>query len=113
MIRNFLFHRVNPQCDALRNPMDVQHFDRCIEFITRNYETVLIEDPLHKFHQEFSLAGIVTEKRTWGRDITMNRIFEKLKEKFLFPSFDRGWKNLMEEYRKSEKEKRILQVNGH
>lgn len=44
MIRNFLFHRVNPQRDALWDPMDVRHFDHCIEFITRNYETVLIED---------------------------------------------------------------------
>lgn len=44
MIRNFLFHRVNPKRDALWDPMDVQHFDRCIAFITRNYETVLIEE---------------------------------------------------------------------
>jgi peptidoglycan/xylan/chitin deacetylase (PgdA/CDA1 family) len=44
MIRNFLFHRVNPKRDALWDPMDVQHFERCIKFITRNYETVLIED---------------------------------------------------------------------
>lgn len=44
MIRNFLFHRVNPQRDALWDPMDVQHFDRCIEYITHTYETVLIEE---------------------------------------------------------------------
>lgn len=44
MIRNFLFHRVNPKRDALWDPMDVQLFDRCIEFITRNFETALIEE---------------------------------------------------------------------
>jgi peptidoglycan/xylan/chitin deacetylase (PgdA/CDA1 family) len=35
---------VNPQRDTLWDPMDVQHFERCIQFITRNFETVRIED---------------------------------------------------------------------
>jgi peptidoglycan/xylan/chitin deacetylase (PgdA/CDA1 family) len=44
MIRNFLFHRVNPQRDKLWDPMDVVLFDKCIKYISSNYEVMLIED---------------------------------------------------------------------
>jgi peptidoglycan/xylan/chitin deacetylase (PgdA/CDA1 family) len=44
MIRNFLFHRVNPQRDALWDPMDLQLFDKCIAYISKKYKVVLFED---------------------------------------------------------------------
>jgi peptidoglycan/xylan/chitin deacetylase (PgdA/CDA1 family) len=44
MIRNFLFHRVNPTRDRLWDPMDVALFHRCIKYISNKYEVVLIED---------------------------------------------------------------------
>ncbi len=44
MIRNFLFHRVNPERDRLWDPMDVALFDKCIKFISNKYEIALIEE---------------------------------------------------------------------
>ena len=44
MIRNFLFHRVNPQRDILWDPMDVKLFEQCIKFISNKFEVVRIED---------------------------------------------------------------------
>lgn len=44
MIRNFLFHRVSPHRDPLWDPMDVALFEKCIQYITRNYQTELIEE---------------------------------------------------------------------
>jgi peptidoglycan/xylan/chitin deacetylase (PgdA/CDA1 family) len=44
MIRNFLFHRVNPKRDPLWDPMDVELFDKCIGFIKKKYEIVRFED---------------------------------------------------------------------
>ncbi|MBT8194965.1 MAG: polysaccharide deacetylase family protein [Bacteroidia bacterium] len=44
MIRNFLFHRVNPQRDPLWDPMDVALFEKCIEHISNKYDVVLFED---------------------------------------------------------------------
>ncbi len=44
MIRNFLFHRVNPKRDKLWDPMDVKLFEKCIKYISNKYEIVLIED---------------------------------------------------------------------
>lgn len=44
MIRNFLFHRVNPQRDRLWDPMDTKLFEKCLKFISKNYEVVLLED---------------------------------------------------------------------
>lgn len=44
MIKNFLFHRVNPKRERLWDPMDVGLFERCIKYITRNYETVVFEE---------------------------------------------------------------------
>lgn len=44
MIHNFLFHRVNPVRDIMWDPMDVQLFDKCIQYISKKYEVVLLED---------------------------------------------------------------------
>lgn len=44
MVKNFLFHRVNPQRDPLWDPMDVALFDKCIKHISQNYRVVLLED---------------------------------------------------------------------
>ena len=44
MIRNFLFHRVNPVRDLLWDPMDVGLFEKCIKYIKEHYEVVQIED---------------------------------------------------------------------
>lgn len=44
MVSNFLFHRVNPQRDALWDPMDVSLFDRCIAYITKKYFVLQLEE---------------------------------------------------------------------
>jgi len=44
MVRNFLFHRVNPERDLLWDPMEVAHFERCIRFISEKYKVILLED---------------------------------------------------------------------
>src|SRR5690554_3622374 len=44
MIRNFLFHRVNPTRDPLWDPMNVELFDKCIAYISKKYTIVLFED---------------------------------------------------------------------
>ncbi len=44
MIRNFLFHRVNPKRDLLWDPVDPAHFDACIKYISNHYEVVLFEE---------------------------------------------------------------------
>lgn len=61
MIRNFLFHRVNPQRDRLWDPMDVALFDQCIKHISNKYEVVLIEDLVFSehLHQKNKYATIM------------------------------------------------------
>jgi len=61
MIRNFLFHRVNPKRDRLWDPMDVALFDQCIKHISNKYEVVLIEDLVFsdKLHQKNKYATIM------------------------------------------------------
>lgn len=44
MIRNFLFHRVNPQRDKLWDPMRVELFDKCISYISKKYDVMLFEE---------------------------------------------------------------------
>lgn len=44
MIRNFLFHRVNPNRDKLWDPMDTALFEKCIKHIRNKYEVILLED---------------------------------------------------------------------
>lgn len=48
MIYNFLFHRVNPERDLLWDPMDVKLFDKCIKYISENFEVELFEDLFQK-----------------------------------------------------------------
>lgn len=44
MIRNFLFHRVSPERDQLWDPMSVELFDKCIQYISKKYEVVQFEE---------------------------------------------------------------------
>jgi peptidoglycan/xylan/chitin deacetylase (PgdA/CDA1 family) len=44
MVSNFLFHRVNPERDALWDPMDVSLFDKCVRYISKNYSVVQLEE---------------------------------------------------------------------
>lgn len=44
MIRNSLFHRVNPQRDKLWDPMSIELFDKCISYISRKYDVVQFEE---------------------------------------------------------------------
>ncbi len=61
MIRNFLFHRVNPQRDKLWDPMDVKLFDQCIQHISRNYQVELIEELVNSpdFYKKNHFATIM------------------------------------------------------
>lgn len=62
MIRNFLFHRVNPQRDKLWDPMSVELFDKCISYISKKYEVVQFEQlafsDKYKYHNK-KLATIM------------------------------------------------------
>lgn len=46
MIRNFLFHRVNPTREQLWDPMPPELFEKCISYISRKFNVVLLEDLL-------------------------------------------------------------------
>ena len=46
MIRNFLFHRVNPKRELLWDPMDPVLFEKCIKHISTKYNVVLMEELL-------------------------------------------------------------------
>jgi peptidoglycan/xylan/chitin deacetylase (PgdA/CDA1 family) len=46
MIRNFLFHRVNPKRELLWDPMDPALFEKCIKYISKKYRVVLLEELL-------------------------------------------------------------------
>ena len=46
MIRNFLFHRVNPEREQLWDPMPPELFEKCIAYISRKFKVVLLEDLL-------------------------------------------------------------------
>ena len=46
MIRNFLFHRVNPERELLWDPMPPELFEKCIAYISRKFKVVLLEDLL-------------------------------------------------------------------
>jgi peptidoglycan/xylan/chitin deacetylase (PgdA/CDA1 family) len=61
MIRNFLFHRVNPERDPLWDPMDVKLFERCIKYISSHYEVMQIEDLVFsdKLHLNNKIATIM------------------------------------------------------
>ncbi len=61
MIKNFLFHRVNPKRDPLWDPMDVALFEKCIRYISKTHEVVLIEDLVasDKIHSKNKYATIM------------------------------------------------------
>lgn len=61
MIRNFLFHRVNPSRDRLWDPMDVDLFDACIKHISSKYEVRLFEElvTLNKLSDSTNYATIM------------------------------------------------------
>jgi peptidoglycan/xylan/chitin deacetylase (PgdA/CDA1 family) len=42
-IRNFLFHRVSPERDELWDPVGVEHFEKCIKYISSHYEVITVE----------------------------------------------------------------------
>jgi peptidoglycan/xylan/chitin deacetylase (PgdA/CDA1 family) len=44
MVSNFLFHRVNPFRDALWDPMDVPLFEKCVKYISTNFEVRQLEE---------------------------------------------------------------------
>ena len=44
MIRNFLFHRVNPQKELLWGPMEVTLFEKHIRYICKHYDVAVLED---------------------------------------------------------------------
>lgn len=46
MIRNFLFHRVNPCRDELWDPMDVSLFEKSLKYISTNFTVVQLENIL-------------------------------------------------------------------
>src|SRR5689334_4181726 len=43
-VKNFLFHRVNPVRDELWDPMDVQKFEQCVRYLSKNYQVLHLED---------------------------------------------------------------------
>jgi peptidoglycan/xylan/chitin deacetylase (PgdA/CDA1 family) len=45
-IRHFLFHRVSPERDILWDPMDPVLFDRCLRYITHNFEVINLEESI-------------------------------------------------------------------
>ena len=61
MISNFLFHRVNPERDKLWDPMDPILFEKCIKYISQNYEVVLLEDLIisNNIHPQKKYATIM------------------------------------------------------
>lgn len=79
MIRNFLFHRVNPIRDKLWDPMSVELFDKCIGYISRKYEVMLFEE-LAFSNNYFS----------------SNKISSKPQKKIATIMFDDGYKDNIE-----------------
>jgi len=60
MIKNFLFHRVNPERDRLWDPMDVKLFEKCIRAIRDRYQVVLLEDLVSSPHLTDARANYAT-----------------------------------------------------
>ncbi|MGQ0739706.1 MAG: polysaccharide deacetylase family protein [Bacteroidota bacterium] len=60
-IRNFLFHRVSDEADALWPPMHPALFEKIIQFLTGNFKVMLLEDYLKEpavYKREKNLATI-------------------------------------------------------
>lgn len=61
MIRNFLFHRVSDETDALWPPMQPALFEKIIRFLAGNFKVVLLEDYLRdpgSYRKEKNLATV-------------------------------------------------------
>lgn len=61
-MKNFLFHRVNPKRDNLWDPMDPVLFERCLKYIKRKYNIVLLEEYLlnqKKYSNHKNIATIL------------------------------------------------------
>ena len=60
MIRNFLFHRVNPKKELLWGPMELDLFEKHIRYIIKHHEVRLLEEAVfdHKLPQKKKLATI-------------------------------------------------------
>lgn len=72
-IKNFLFHRVNPERDLMWDPMDPKLFEQSIRYLKKNYQIVLLE--------EFILSGDYKKKH---------------KKKIATILFDDGYKDNLE-----------------
>ncbi len=44
MIRNFIFHRISPEVIDPLMEIDLGHFEKCIAYIRKHYEVILVED---------------------------------------------------------------------
>jgi peptidoglycan/xylan/chitin deacetylase (PgdA/CDA1 family) len=60
MIRNFLFHRVNPKRDKLWDPMSVELFEKCINYISKKYDVMLFEELV--FSNNYNSNNTITGK---------------------------------------------------
>lgn len=60
MIYNFLFHRVNPNRDPLWDPMDVYLFEKCVKYISKNFDVRLAEDLYTKNTKDLVSEKIAT-----------------------------------------------------
>ncbi len=43
-VSNFLFHRVSHERDPLWDPMDVKLFEKCVAFISKHFQVVVLEE---------------------------------------------------------------------
>lgn len=60
MISNFLFHRVSPERDALWDPMDLQLFEKCVQYISKHFEVHQLEE----FMQQETNLGLTKKIAT-------------------------------------------------
>lgn len=109
MVRNFLFHRVNPQRDKLWNPMSVELFDKCIGYISKKYTVMLFEELVfsdkykkkalaNKLHEFFPISAIVTEIKHTKRKYTFHLIIEKVIESFFLSFIGKAWWKILKNY---------------
>jgi peptidoglycan/xylan/chitin deacetylase (PgdA/CDA1 family) len=59
-IKHFLFHRVSPERDILWDPMDPALFERCLRYITHNFEVINLEEAINiPLNQNIQYATIL------------------------------------------------------
>src|SRR6478672_9030877 len=59
-VKNFLFHRVNPIRDELWDPMDVDKFEQCVRYLSKNYIILSLEEACNEEFAPFSGKPIAT-----------------------------------------------------